>query len=84
MEALHRKSQGYGTWVSEGRLLTDELCLYGSWLNIVQEELEAELDQTVEAFQRIESKWSTICVCGAGGKWDAGLNKSSSEALLEF
>lgn len=27
--------------------LTDELCLYGSWLNIVQEELEAELDQTL-------------------------------------
>lgn len=56
--------------------LTDELCLYGSWLNIVQEELEAELDQAVEAFPRIESKGSTICVCGAGGKWDARLTKS--------
>lgn len=33
-------------------LLTDELCLYGSWLNIVQEALEVELDQTVEAFPR--------------------------------
>lgn len=65
-------------------LLTDELCLCGSWLNIVQEELEAELDQAVEAFPRIESKRSTICMCGAGGKWDAGLNRSSSKVLLEF
>lgn len=78
------EANGYGTWVFEDRLLTDELCLYGSWLNIVQEELEAELDQTVEAFPRIESKWSTICMWGTGGKWDTGLKRSSSEVLLEF
>lgn len=84
MEALHSKTNGNGTWVFEDRLLRDELCLHGSCLNIVQEELEAELDQTVEAFSRIESKWSTICMCGAGGKWDAGLNRSSAEMLLEF
>lgn len=66
MKALQAKANGYGTWVFEDRLLTDELCLYGSWLNIVQEALEAESDQTVEAFPRIESKGSTVCRCGAG------------------
>lgn len=60
------------------------MCLYGSWLNIAQKELEAELDQTVEAFPRTESKRNTICMCGAEGKWDAGLKRSSSEVLLEF
>lgn len=90
-QRLHRrwrcctaKASGYGTWVFEDGLLTDELCLHGSWLHIVQEELEAELDQTVEAFPRIESKWSTICMCGTGGKWDAGLSRSGSMVLLEF
>lgn len=46
--------------------------MYGSWLNIVQKELEAELDQTVEAFPRTESKRNAICMCGVEGKWDAG------------
>lgn len=58
--------------------------MYGHWLNIVQKELEAELDQTVEAFPRTESKRNAICICGAEGKWDAGLNRPSSGVLLEF
>lgn len=60
------------------------MCVYGSWLNIVQKELETELDRLFEALPGIASKRNTICVCGAEGKGDAGLNRSSYEVSVEF
>lgn len=55
MKALKQKSMSMVLgFLKIDLFLTGELCLYECWLNIVQEELETELDQGVEAFPRIE------------------------------